>query len=206
MAKNTNQPVILWKKYSKKGKLQSIFQLSSKDSSSGNCSRFMLISKWKVVIFLYLFTALMILIAADLYITFANRPGFYNESCTSRSCLSKLNLICNGGLCMCSANQYYLKGCFNKKNYLESCMGNVSYCIDGKNFVCNDGVCKCRDDNYWNGFNCASKSGYGGFCNNNDQCFVKNQITCNITKNKCLCSSNRYLFISSLAQYILRSF
>ena len=183
------------KNYLDDGSLQSIIQLvdHSHERKMMN-KKFFFVPFWLIILFIALVVAILIIIVATFYINFSERHGLYTESCKRRSCTSGLNLACRNEICSCSSNQYYNKGCFDKRNYSESCMGNASYCVDGKNLYCLDGVCKCNNKNYWGGFSCVSKSSYGEFCKNNNECLVIPQSTyCNLLKNKCACSTDRYI-------------
>lgn len=145
------------------------------------------------VVILYTTLALLIFLASTIYILASQRSALYSENCVRRSCMSGLNMKCINNTCTCLANQYYMKGCKNKSNYSQQCMNNAKYCVDGQKLTCLDGICKCDRASYWNSNKtiCLTKSTYGGSCITSDQCVTTAQITCDFSKNQCLCQSNR---------------
>ena len=186
----SKSPIIFMINYRKNGKLKSIYQYIDHNESNKRL-RSKYLPFWQFVMLCNFILAILIILAASLYVAFSKRPGLYNESCVSRSCLTQLNLKCINGTCLCPSTQYYMKGCFNKKTYLQTCMGNSSYCIDGKSLFCLDGVCKCNSNSYWNGSSCAPQLSYGKACNSNSQCLAGTQMTCDSVSKICSCPSNR---------------
>jgi hypothetical protein len=185
------EPFIVQEKFKKNGELKSVLQYID-DNSTKKSKKFYSLPIWHLVMFSILLFAILILFISGVNLASSKQPGLYKENCIRRSCLNGLNLKCINQTCSCLTNQYYLNGCFNKKTYSEiGCMKNASYCVDGKNLTCIDGVCKCSKNSFWNGYSCYLKSNYGGVCFTNDQCFTDSQVTCDLKRKKCLCSSNR---------------
>ena len=183
------KPIIIFKNYDRRGELRSIVQYIDRNTEKQKSS---LIPIWCVALFCYLFAALLIIFGASLYVFFSQRPALYNESCINRSCKSGLQMLCINGTCSCLPTQYYLKGCKNKADYLQQCLGHTSYCVSNRNFVCKDGVCECNKTSYWNGSTCIGNKGYGVSCLTNNDCSIGTQMICDLSKKKCLCSSDRY--------------
>ena len=179
------EPKIILLNYRINGELKSIVQYidHSEDTKYRKNCPF-----WFPVMFCYLFAAILILLGAALYARFSPRPGFYNENCTTRSCLKGFNMKCINGTCLCQSNQYYLKGCFYKLNYSQKCTGN-SYCLDLQNLVCVDGVCKCNSSSYWNGSNCLPQIQYGKTCSSSRQCLLGTEMICDSSLNVCTCNT-----------------
>ena len=183
-------PIIIMINYRKNGELKSIYQyIDHREPQKRLRNKF--VPFWLLVMLCYLIFAILIILAASLYVKFSKRPGLYNESCASRSCLKQLNLKCINGTCLCPSTQYYMKGCFNKKTYLQQCMGNSSYCINGQNLVCLDGVCKCNRNSYWKGSSCVPQLTYATPCNSSSQCLAGTQMTCDSIFKICSCPTNR---------------
>jgi hypothetical protein len=191
---NIPEPKIFMLNYRENGELKSVLQYNDRfevTKHRKNCPC------WLLTMFGYILFSILIILAAALYASFAPRSAFYSENCTTRSCLKGLNLTCINGTCLCKSNQYYLKGCFSKLNYLQKCHGN-SYCTNLKNLVCLDGVCKCNSSSYWNGTTCLVQIEYGKSCSFSNQCLVGKEMICDTTLKVCSCNTNNryseYLF------------
>lgn len=144
---------------------------------------------WSIVMIGLGLTMVAIVLSASLYLTYGSQqPGTYGESCVGRSCVKHLGLKCLNGICTCSFNQYYARGCQLKKLYLEECNGNSS-CIDGTS--CLDGICNCNSSSFWTGDSCELQRIYGGACNTNKQCLVNTELYCDSKRLKCLCQNGR---------------
>ena len=189
---NRFEPIVVQENFRENGELKSVLQYV--DDNSTKKSKFYLLPFWLLVVSSILLLALLILFISAVTLAASKRSGLYKENCIRRSCMKGLNLKCINQTCSCLTNQYYLNGCFNKKNYLEiGCMGSASYYIDGKNLTCIDGACKCNKKSFWNGSSCYLKSLYGGICTTDNQCFfTETRVTCDLTRKKCLCNSDRF--------------
>lgn len=197
-------PIIVYEKYRPNGELKSVIQYL--DEVSVKQEKFYQLPVWKIALFFMLLLALFIILIASIVLSTSKRSAFYQENCDGRSCLKVLNLKCLNRTCSCVKNQYYLKGCFNKINYLETgCLKNSNYCADGKNLTCVDGACKCSNTSFWSGTNCYLKSSYGGYCTTNEQCFADSKIICDINRKKCLCNSNRFNYTLHFLFVVTRS-
>ena len=178
--------------YDQYGRLRTIMQYVEQNRNLNNFD----IPVWLVSIFVSIFAAILIALAAALYVYFSKRPALYNESCIGRSCTSGLNMKCINGICTCpSSDYYYQKGCLAKKAYLEQCSSISNNCQDKKNLVCLDGLCKCNNTFYWNSVQCVSKSSFGGPCTNDNQCLTRTKMKCDLTSKTCICDSTRLNFI-----------
>jgi hypothetical protein len=159
-----------------------------------NSSQVLVPVHWVILGLAGLTAIAIILTAAITVVVLAPRPGFYNESCSNRSCLSALNLKCINKTCLCTSDQYYTNKCVDKKTYLEKCGSITLHCKNKTSLVCRDGVCKCIDSEYWDGSRCLSKKTYSQSCTSDLQCVSDSIIYCDLTKQKCLCPSGRYEF------------
>ena len=192
--KIVSKPKIVFRNFDDTGKLRSIIQYIDKNKEE-NLSKSTMLPFWCIGTFCYLCSAILIILGASLYLVLTGRSGLYGESCVNRSCLKVLNMKCINGTCSCLSNQYYMKGCNMKKNYLEQCLPYINTCLDNQNLTCLDGVCKCRNTSYWNGFKCVSNAGYSETCSSNNQCLLGPQMICDSSRTSCLCDTNRLFYI-----------
>jgi hypothetical protein len=183
--------IILKENFSNDGELVSRFDLIDKPVDKIGKNRVLVSKHWMVLGSLGLVSIGIIFVAALTVVYNAPKPGYFNESCSSRSCLSSLNLKCINKTCLCTSEQYYTKKCIDKKGYFEKCGSLTSHCKSNTNMICKDGVCKCTDTKYWNGTKCISKSNYTKTCTNDDQCYLETMVYCDLTKQKCLCPTER---------------
>ena len=191
MSELNSEAVIVKIKTRPNGDIKSIWQYLNNSDENADRKKISL-PIWLLVILLYGLLGVLIFFSSSIYLTASKRPAFLNESCTGRSCLSQLNMKCINKKCSCLPTQYYLKGCHDKKSYLQPCIVNATVCIESGNLVCQDGVCKCTNTNYWNGKMCISKSSYASFCTKNDQCITEAELVCDATRQMCTCLENRF--------------
>jgi hypothetical protein len=187
------KPIIIFRSFDKKGELKSIIQYIDRNNEK-NIKKKRLVPIWCLCLSSYLCLALLIILAAAIYVAFSGRSSLYGESCVKRSCIKELNMKCMNNSCSCLSTQYYMKGCNPKKAYLEQCLPYVSTCVDNQDLHCLDGVCKCSSSSYWNGSSCTSRVGYLGNCLSSNQCTQGLQMICDSSKKACLCSSDRLKF------------
>jgi hypothetical protein len=133
----------------------------------------------------------IILAAGIVYINQAPRSALYTEDCQGRSCKSGLNLKCISNKCTCLSNQYYSKGCQQKKTYNEKC-NRLNECDEDKSLKCQNGFCQCSITKYWNEnlVACNDRKTYGEVCKN-DNCLSETQILSCID-GFCQCESTRF--------------
>lgn len=187
---NTVQAITYKINYNPDGSLKSILQYI--DHTKKN-KKFIYILTWVFVLMLLLLLTLFIIIIAGVVIFYgAARPAIYGEECTRRSCVKGLNMKCIDYQCTCLSNQYYSRGCKDKKSYLEQCGGDSLHCEDNRNLTCIDGVCKCNSDvSYWNGQKCIFKKSYKETCQTIQDCLDNLILDCNPQRKQCLCSDKR---------------
>ena len=76
----------------------------------------------------YLFGIAITLLSGIIALESVERPGLYTENCNGRSCTKGLGLKCINSICQCSTDQYYIKGCIDKKSNMETCNKKTSNC------------------------------------------------------------------------------
>lgn len=176
--------------YGLDGRLKSIYRIVEFTEDK---NKYCAIPFWQMVMIALGLIAIAIILSAALFIEFnSKRPGLYNESCVGRSCKGGLGLKCINQLCQCQSNQYYVIGCTKKKDYMELCNGNLDSCVDGKNMSCLNGYCMCDYSSYWDGKVCLTMKKYGEKCTSDENCNKDLLLTCDKTRMKCYCSSDRY--------------
>lgn len=120
------------------------------------------------------------------------KNALLGDSCIEKSCETELKLECINGICDCSPDSFYAKGCKLKKKYLEKC-SNFTFCDENTKLTCLDGACKCDNSKYWNGQVCELKRTYNEQCQNSDiECLTQASLYCDASSKKCLCNNNRY--------------
>ena len=132
---------------------------------------------------------MIILYAALILIYKAPRRSLYDESCGVRACDKTLKLQCIDNKCQCKADQYYLKGCRDKRAHLQSCNNQTSYCQNSKGLTCTDGFCKCSDKEYWNNLKCVPKGTISSTCKNDTQCLTQHMLVCDNSLKRCGCNT-----------------
>lgn len=111
------------------------------------------------------------------------------ESCLNRSCMKGLNLQCINKTCRCSTNDYYLKMCVSKIDYLQKFSKNRK-CKETLN--CLSGVCNCNDSMFWNGEKCSNKATINESCLTDEMCTTSRLLYCEKSQGICTCMNNRY--------------
>ena len=190
--KKLSIPTIYQENYSTDGTQKSIIQFVKPIEVLPNSLT--LVPKWLIVLLILGFViSTLIWLDAILVVVIAPRPGFYNESCQTRSCLKILNLKCVHGVCSCNENtEYYEKGCSSKKKYLENCNSNSFNCVN--NLTCLDGLCKCNTGYYWSGSKCLMTNSYENSCNKDFECNKDAGLNCDIHRKMCLCNTTSHFW------------
>jgi hypothetical protein len=169
--------------YDSDGKLYSIWQILIKN----RLRKF----EWLVGLFIfYLFGITITLLSGIIALESVPIPGLYTETCNGRSCTKGLGLKCIDGICQCPADQYYTKGCIDKKSNMETCNNKTSNCKDNTGLTCRDGVCKCDYFYYWNGDMCKLGKNLSESCTSDNQCLTNLMLNCDQNEKKCRCDGN----------------
>jgi hypothetical protein len=174
------------------GEHRFIIKQSDDDDEKSKC----LVPIWAVILGISCCIFILILLSASLSVVyFAPRPGLYQESCSTRSCVKGLSLKCIDGTCSCDTGYIYIGKCTLKKEYMEKCH-LTSYCKDSTNMTCLDGVCKCDNLSYWNNKKCVSKVSNGRTCSSEAQCLTDSLLYCDLKSKRCICNSTiRYFYL-----------
>ena len=178
----------IWEKDSSNDDL--ISKISIFKTVQENSKFSVLVPKWLVWLMLFgLLTLFTILLAALLMALFSRKPGLYLEDCKFRSCAPNLNLKCIDQICNCTENQYFLKGCHEKKDHLKLCQLQMQC---KSNLMCRGGACNCNESDYWNGNMCVARHSYNEMCLS-EQCLESSFLFCSSSSNVCLCPQNRFI-------------
>lgn len=147
--------------------------------------------RWRaLLIVLFLSTISIILTALFLYKYFTPSFALYNQNCDYKFCSPNLGLKCEKGFCDCIDTQYYIKGCHEKKTFLQKCSSQSDICTS--NLECLNGICMCDSLSYWNGDVCLLKKSYKQACQkSNIECLKDSFLYCNLTMKNCICEENR---------------
>jgi hypothetical protein len=190
---NTQQnagPTLFQENYATNGTTKSIIQFVNPIEIIP--SGIILVPIWLLVLSVLSIIAISIIFSGAIFVYTTPRPGHYSESCQSRSCFKGLNLKCIDNICTCSTDQYYAKGCHNKKSYLGNCPGNSTFCLNNTDLICKDGVCKCSLEEYWDGSQCLAQKTYGSLCSQDSNCKTDLLLSCDSRRRTCLCKDDRY--------------
>ena len=180
--------VTLFQNHERSGKLKSVIKYTvPKEETTG----FYFIPKWALGLVGLFYVFVLIVLFASIFVVYnAPRPGLYQESCTGRSCIKNLGLVCANSTCECPNGYVYIYNCTLKKAYAEKCNGNY-YCQDNKNSFCLNGACSCNSTQYWDNKSCSSFLSYGKSCKIDSQCDNSLKLVCDTMYGMCACSSAR---------------
>jgi hypothetical protein len=150
----------------------------------------MVVPKWIIYFIIGVIAYLLIVLsAAIVFINQAPRAALYMEDCKGRSCQKGLNLKCINSICNCLSNQYYSKGCHQKKTFDEKC-NQMHECDENKNLKCHNGFCQCSKTKYWSFGSCDDRKTYSEICKN-DNCLSRTQML-KCADETCKCDSTRF--------------
>jgi hypothetical protein len=119
----------------------------------------------------------------------------FGQACGS-SLQCSTNMICSGGLCLCSASSYFVSpNCVSRTTYGGACSGTV-LCDTTVGLVCTSSVCTCSNTQYWatstNGSQaCANLRTLGQSCSANTDC-VNSATSVKCVSSLCECDSSGY--------------